>query len=120
MRAAARLTARSIFGAGPFHDDDADVARRARRVAKNAVAADAIRRALQRVLAVRQLDDEALRVLHDLRDEDLRGRLYIMIRAELQTKYARLGIEGRRALEGAGQPPAEGPREGPQPAPVRK
>ena len=39
-----------------------------------------------------------------------------MIRAELQTKYARLGIEGRRALEGAGQPPAEGPREGPQPA----
>ena len=102
MRAAA--AARRIVGADPLDDDDGDVTRRARRVAQDTVAADAIRRALQCVVAVRQLDDEALRVLHDLRDEDLGRRLYSMIRAELQTKDTRLGIEGRRALEGAGQP----------------
>ena len=97
MRAAA--AARSIVGAGPLDDDDADVARGARRVAQDTVAADAIRRALQCVVAVRQLDDEALRVLHDLRDEDLGRRLYSMIRAELQPIYSRLGVEGRRALD---------------------
>ena len=55
---AAAATGLVIF-ARSFYDDDGDVARRARRVTKNAVAADAIRRALQRVLAVRQLRGRA-------------------------------------------------------------
>ena len=50
MRAAA--AARRIVGAGPLDDDNGDVARRARRVAKNAVAADCIRCALELVVAV--------------------------------------------------------------------
>ena len=58
MRAAA--AARRIVGAGPLDDDDGDVARRARRVAQDAVAADAIRRPFQSVVAVRQLDEKPL------------------------------------------------------------
>ena len=93
---AAAATSLVVF-AGPLDDDDADVARRARRVAQDTVAADCIRRALELVVAVRQLDEEALRVLHDLRDEDLGRRLDRMVRAELQPICSCLDVEGRRA-----------------------